>query len=534
MKKLLFFLFLLPLLSKAQINILPQTGVQHILPNVFQEYGGAYYFLSYDTSLAAQDIYYDHPHQYLLHKVNKYTNAEIGVTIAAGDTLQVDSLVNLQSLMKISSDGHIYLFYHKFIAQNFNLPQYQQFKCCIYCTVFDTSLQQIVSDKRLVMTDGTEQFFNPALQELAFVGNKPVVTYTLYDTLQYDGITMSKFMELDGQVNILRHDTLGDKTAVVVTSPGEHYVANLCTSKNRIAVWGEGFLPVGPFAQDYSITVLDTTFSVIDTFRSGDFNGLPNVFSYWEANTTSMLLPSGTLIQGHCAYNTPVNHYTVQSVISRRSLDYPFQIDKYLIVSGKDSLDKYHGGQFPGWQTITYNAFDGNIYYANNTHSDYLENTCLTPDNYLQIICADTNLNHKWTKYIYSGSNSCSFVNYVVSAYQRSGIVLCGVNSVRWDPLAYYIDSTGSLGVSNTTQPVIRDRFNVYPNPATSKVFVDDVFDKLKSATVYAMDGSVVINQSLTSGKNELNVALLPPGLYLIRLMSKDDEVYQTKFVKDR
>ncbi|PZF73174.1 T9SS type A sorting domain-containing protein [Taibaiella soli] len=47
------------------------------------------------------------------------------------------------------------------------------------------------------------------------------------------------------------------------------------------------------------------------------------------------------------------------------------------------------------------------------------------------------------------------------------------------------------------------------------------------------MDGSVVITQQLAAGKNELNVALLPPGLYLIRLMSKDDEVYQTKFVKE-
>ncbi|WP_165836347.1 T9SS type A sorting domain-containing protein [Taibaiella soli] len=531
MKKLLFLLSLLPFLSKAQVNILPQTGAQNILVNTFREFGNAYYFLSYDTSLAAQDVFNNHPHQYMLNKVDKNSNVVISAVVAMGDTLQVDSVVSFNYIqLEKSPDNRIYIFYQKFIKQDFTASFSRQWKSGIYCTVFDTAMQQLVPDKRLVIKDGAEQMYAPTLQTVCFAGNNPLIGYNLFDTSS-SILTIAKFFIMDAQANIMLHDTLGNKAAAAQS--GEHYILKLCANKNRIAFWGSGLLPAGNWFQDYSITVLDTTLSLVDTFRSSEYNIYPNVFAYPELCTNSLLLPSGTLIQGHCAYNYPINYYTAQSVVTRRNLSHPFQMDKYLVISGKDSLDHYHGTPGPVKETIGYNVFDGNIYYANNTHADYMEDVCLTPDNYLQVICTDTNLNHKWTKYIYSGSNSCSFVDHIVPADQRSGIVLCGSNTAGQVPLAYYIDSTGSLGVSNTTQPVIRDRFNVYPNPATSKVFVDDVFDKLKRATVYAMDGRVVINQSLTSGKNELNVALLPPGLYLIRLMSKDDEVYQTKFIKE-
>ncbi|PZF73173.1 T9SS type A sorting domain-containing protein [Taibaiella soli] len=544
MKKLLFFLLLLPLLSKAQVNILPQTGVQNILVNTFQEIGGAYYFLSCDTSVAAKDIFKNHPRQFLLNKVDKYNNTVTSATIAMGDSLQVDSLISLSSyniycLMKKSPDNHIYLFYQKYIKQDFSLPAYRQWKIGIYCTVFDTLMHRIVSDKRLVLADGYEQMYQPTPTALCFAGKNPVLGYNLFDTLQYTNVTLAKYIKLDEQANILAHDTLGIKT--VAALPGQHYVTNICAVGDRISVWGESFLSADPW--EYSIMVFDTTLFMIDTFRSGEWNGLTNKFSYWEGFTNSILLPTGTLIQGHCAYPSPQVNYggTLQSAITRGHLNHPFQIEKYLLVAGKDSLDWNHGAPGPPYETVVYNTVDGNLYYANSTHSELMGNYCPygpSVKNYVQVICADTNLNLKWTRYIHADSSACALVDHVVAGDGRPGVVVCGSNHYmpyngQTDQFAYYIDSSGSLSVPNTPNTFIRDRFRIYPNPAISKIFVDDVFDNLKCATVYAMDGRVVINQSLAAGKNEMNIMTLPPGLYLIRLMSKDDEVYQTKFIKE-
>jgi len=549
MKKLLLFLLLLPLLCNAQINILPLTGVQNIQVNTFLEIGSSYYFLSYDSSNVAKDIFNNHPRRFLLNKVNKYSNFVTSTAEAMGDSLQVDSLISLSAyniycLMKKSPDNHIYLFYQKYIKQDFSLPAYQQWKIGIYCTVFDTSMHRIVSDKRLVLADGYAQMYQPTPTVLCFVGNNPVLGYNLFDTLHYSNITLAKYLKLDEQANILAHDTLGNKAAAAL--PDQHYVTNICAAGNKVSVWGQSLLPAGPSAPwplDHSITVLDTAFSVIDTFRAGSWNGLANRFSYWEGFTNSILLPTGTLIQGHCAYADPQVNYggILQSAITRRHLNHPFQIDKYLLVAGKDSIDWNHGAPGPSYETVVYNTVDGNLYYANNTHSEFMGNYCpYGPGvkNYVQVICSDTNLNLRWTRYIHSDSSACASVDHVVAGNGRSGVVVCGANyhlpyNGQTDQFAYYIDSSGALNVPNTSSTFIRDRFRVYPNPASSKLFADDVFDNLKQATVYAMDGRVVINQNLAAGKNEMNIAGLPPGLYLIRLMSRDNETYQLKFVKE-
>lgn len=548
MKKLLLFLLFLPLLSKAQINILPQTGVQRIHVNTFLEIGSSYYFLSYDTSNAAKDIFNNHPHQFRLNKADKHSNTVTDIAVAMGDTTQVDSLIlcspyyHPYCLMKKSPDGFIYLYYQKHIKEDFSLPSYQQWKIGIYCTVFDTLMHRIVSDRRLVLADGHSQMYQPDPTTLCFTGNNVILGYNLFDTAWHGNRTLAQYLKLDKQINILKQDTLGDKPAAAL--PGQHYVTNLCATSNKIAVWGQGLLPVGPstpWPLDHSITVLDTALSLVDTFRAGSWNGMNNIFSYWERFTNSILLPSGTLVQGHCAHTDPQVNYggTLQSAITRRSLNHPFQIDKYLLVAGKDSLDLNHGAPDPTFETIVYNVFDGNLYYANNTHSDFNGDYCPSgPDNYVQIICADTNLNLKWTRFIHSDSSACAIVNHVVPGDGRSGIVVCGTNyfipnNDLITPFAYYIDSAGALSVPNTPHAFIRDRFSVYPNPAISKLFADDVFDKLKDAVIYGMDGRAVMHQSLTSGKNEVNIVALPPGLYLIRLMSRDNEVYQLKFLKE-
>ncbi|PZF73175.1 hypothetical protein DN068_09905 [Taibaiella soli] len=469
----------MPLLSRAQINILPQTGVPHILVNTFQEIGGAYYFLSYDSSVAAKDIFNNHPHQYLLNKIDKNTNSVMSAVVAMGDTLQVDSLISSYGIqMKKSPDNQICIFYRKQIKQDFSLPYYRQWKVGIYYVAFDTLLQPFVHDKRILAMDGYAQMYNPIPSVLSFVGDNSLLSYDLSDT--GGSYYLSKYLKMDAQANILANDTMGVKAAMEL--PGAHQVGIIETAKNKVFVLGFQLLPPDNYNQMMSILVLDTSLSIVDTFRHDYYNGSQG-FSYFEMNDCVVLLKSGTVIEGHASMNYAANG--IHSVITRHQLNHPFQIDSYLPIYGKDTVDYSHssGGKC---DVIVHNEMDNLIYYANSTHSLDYETSCVGKNtNYIQIICADTNLNHKWTKYIYSGNNLCAIPYHVVPGYNRTGIVVCGSertvpNNADAGAFAYYINSTGSLSVPNTEQAFIRDRFNVYPNPATSNVFVDDVFDKLK------------------------------------------------------
>jgi hypothetical protein len=54
--------------------------------------------------------------------------------------------------------------------------------------------------------------------------------------------------------------------------------------------------------------------------------------------------------------------------------------------------------------------------------------------------------------------------------------------------------------------------FDVYPNPAVDKVYVQS--DKAGSIRIVNIAGQVVLEQKIQAGKNELNVSALPSGVY--------------------
>ena len=116
---------------------------------------------------------------------------------------------------------------------------------------------------------------------------------------------------------------------------------------------------------------------------------------------------------------------------------------------------------------------------ANQTHSYPLGN-CYFDDNYLQVMCLDTNLNLKWKKYIKVGNNMCARVTYLTSCDKRPGVLIAGSSFNSTDPqnsnlnidFIYRLDSNIVANVNPNALTGITDRIIVLPNPAKEMITV--------------------------------------------------------------
>ncbi|MFC0343624.1 T9SS type A sorting domain-containing protein [Epilithonimonas hispanica] len=66
----------------------------------------------------------------------------------------------------------------------------------------------------------------------------------------------------------------------------------------------------------------------------------------------------------------------------------------------------------------------------------------------------------------------------------------------------------------------------VYPNPVVDVVHVDD--KNLKSIALYSMEGKKLVETQ----SNELNVSKLPKGVYVLRIVTSDNNIVSKKIIK--
>ena len=74
--------------------------------------------------------------------------------------------------------------------------------------------------------------------------------------------------------------------------------------------------------------------------------------------------------------------------------------------------------------------------------------------------------------------------------------------------------------------------FQIYPNPVSNKLNIECPENQKINLQTYNLLGQCVIQLDLIKGTNELDVSLLPKGLYVIRLIGNDWSV-EKKFIKE-
>jgi len=77
----------------------------------------------------------------------------------------------------------------------------------------------------------------------------------------------------------------------------------------------------------------------------------------------------------------------------------------------------------------------------------------------------------------------------------------------------------------------IKNNFTIYPNPATDRIYFDVEGISVNQASVFDLSGNLVISKGNREKVNWLDVGELKPGMYILRLSTKD-QVLIRKFIK--
>ncbi|PZF71024.1 T9SS type A sorting domain-containing protein [Taibaiella soli] len=95
--------------------------------------------------------------------------------------------------------------------------------------------------------------------------------------------------------------------------------------------------------------------------------------------------------------------------------------------------------------------------------------------------------------------------------------------------LADTIKQTSPTSVNNVNS--IAAKLSIYPNPVQNTVHIDGLTDQT-IARIYNLTGSLVMEQTLNAGENEINLAPLSSGMYVLKLSAANEAQQTFKLVK--
>ncbi|MCB0482603.1 MAG: T9SS type A sorting domain-containing protein, partial [Flavobacteriales bacterium] len=83
------------------------------------------------------------------------------------------------------------------------------------------------------------------------------------------------------------------------------------------------------------------------------------------------------------------------------------------------------------------------------------------------------------------------------------------------------------LSISEKT----KSNISIYPNPVSDKVFISSQNFPL-STSIFNSQGVLLTHQELTQGDASIYLAALPPGIYVLRILNKNEETQTFKLIK--
>ena len=118
------------------------------------------------------------------------------------------------------------------------------------------------------------------------------------------------------------------------------------------------------------------------------------------------------------------------------------------------------------------------------------------------------------------GFSICGIHYLGFSAGQVRGYIRPGVISQTYDEF--------KAGIGACTAMVHADSLEIYPNPVhhTAKIRFPNKFSEVYSLGIYDSSGRLIrLYQNLLSGRLEIDMADLPPGMYFVQVSSKESTV---------
>jgi hypothetical protein len=98
---------------------------------------------------------------------------------------------------------------------------------------------------------------------------------------------------------------------------------------------------------------------------------------------------------------------------------------------------------------------------------------------------------------------------------------ITSLDTFEFDPYSgiVYRFSPLSTGVSESIEMDI----NIYPNPATDKLWIEGgVADQTSRISIFDLSGKVLVSEKVNGRKQELVVSHLSPGIYLLQFQEEE------------
>ncbi len=131
------------------------------------------------------------------------------------------------------------------------------------------------------------------------------------------------------------------------------------------------------------------------------------------------------------------------------------------------------------------------------------------------------------------------------SGYQwyRDGALIPGATSRHYIPVEngqYHVVVTDDHGCISPISNIVVVHLSsvdskklshtlIYPNPATTEIFVDNMVEGSQSISIYDFYGREVLNQLVEHGLNRIDISKLPSGMYLVQV--KGSSIFSGRFI---
>lgn len=208
------------------------------------------------------------------------------------------------------------------------------------------------------------------------------------------------------------------------------------------------------------------------------------------------------------------------------------QMGMLVNVSDTDLVKLYHGGPYVLWprekNKIYWEITDlqGGMIHQDTTVGEmagnmtFSHNVPLTDSMQVSAVILHDSLVDIWT-----GAVSQLACKTVDTLYWKPNEIIPGVFTYRWEFVGVPNQGISVMSASSVANKELELR--VYPNPASSRLFIEPGTNEPKAISIYNAHGQLVYFEEHSVGNRELNIQDFAAGTYVLVLDQNQYELFQ-------
>lgn len=96
----------------------------------------------------------------------------------------------------------------------------------------------------------------------------------------------------------------------------------------------------------------------------------------------------------------------------------------------------------------------------------------------------------------------------------------------------YYVIEYETTGIEEAIQD--KNGFEIYPNPASDILFIESDITHKATIQVISLDGKLLLQDTLLTKKQSINISEISTGIYYLRILSDDQQLFGQSIIINR